>query len=79
MRISERRCCVCGCKADPSKTSAHILVVLWFCTGHGTEFHTSPQYSTAKAALSSTQALDLITDWCDRATEAIERELRRAA
>lgn len=79
MRISDRRCCICGCKADPSKTSAHILVVLWFCVEHGTEFHASAEYSTAKAARSSKQALELVADWCDRATAAIELELRRAA
>jgi hypothetical protein len=78
MRIADRRCCVCGCKADPSKTSAHVLRVLWFCTEHGQGFHASPEYHQAQTALSTRVALELVLGWCDQQRSLAVRELLAA-
>ncbi|MFO0601412.1 MAG: hypothetical protein U0228_39290 [Myxococcaceae bacterium] len=39
MKVSERRCEVCGAAADAGQTSAHHARVLYLCTGHGRRFH----------------------------------------
>ena len=79
MRVSERRCCICGCKADPKWTSAHIVVVLWLCTEHGSAFHHSTEYFAAQWSLSSAKALGLVDEWCERAFAALPQERRLAA
>jgi hypothetical protein len=70
MRLSERFCCICDAPADPSATSAHVLVVRYFCTAHSAAFHSSEAFRKARAASSSADALAHLESWCSLARAA---------
>jgi hypothetical protein len=63
MRLQDRRCFVCGCSADVEQTSAHLAKVMWFCTNHGTAFHTSVEFHAARVARSTAECWRAIDAW----------------
>jgi hypothetical protein len=63
MQVHERKCEVCGARADPSQTSAHLARVIFFCTHDGLAFHQSVHFLLAKVARSTTDCWAAVDAW----------------
>ena len=77
MRVRERRCVVCGVLADVEQTSAHLARVMFFCTAHGQQFHTSAYFVVARRALATVDCWKAVDAWLTGATEDVELESAR--
>lgn len=72
MRMRERRCIVCGSLADGEQTSAHLARVMFFCTAHGLQFHSSAYFEIARRARSTVDCGKAVDAWLLAASEDIE-------
>ncbi len=76
MRVRERRCVVCGGLADAEQTSAHLARVMFFCTAHGEQFHSSAYFHVARRAIATVDCWRAVDAWLLAATE--DAELKQA-
>ncbi len=80
MRMRERRCVVCGGMADGEQTSAHLARVMFFCTAHGRQFHSSAYFAIARRARSTVDCWKAVDAWLLAAAEDIEfKQARRVS
>lgn len=77
IRVRERRCVVCGGLADAEQTSAHLARVMFFCTAHGEQFHSSAYFHVARRALATVDCWRAVDAWLLAATEDAEVEQAR--
>lgn len=77
MRVRERRCVVCAGPADVEQTSAHLARVMFFCTAHGEQFHSSASFHVARRALATADCWRAVDAWLLAATEDAEFEQAR--
>jgi len=71
MKISERRCDVCGTHASPDWTSAIFARVIWLCADHGRAFHGSFEHAAARTSIRSSTVARLVDGWLARARAAV--------
>lgn len=77
MRVSERRCVVCGALADVEQTSAHFARVMYFCAAHGEQFHASAYFAVARDSRATVDCWAAVDAWLGAATNEVELELTK--